>query len=153
MPRKIPEALETRFADFDHVINTRLYAYRRWCRDHGVSYTTYEVFCRLIHVGEEGSTPSELADDFMIPRQTMTGMLDNLEHAGMIERESDPSDRRRKRVRLTPQGIDYVHELLGDVHESEIDAYETLTREEQDELERLMLRYISALERELSRSK
>ena len=150
MARQIPASLETRFADFDHVINSRMYAYRRWCRAHGVSYTTHMVFSRLIHVLDEGSTPSELADDFMIPRQTMTGMLDGLERAGLLEREPDVSDRRRKRVRLTPKGVEHVHDLLGGMHRAEIEAYETLTREEQDELGRLMLKYVSALERELA---
>lgn len=49
------------------------------------------------------STPGRLAELTGLSTGAITGVLDRLERAGFVEREHDPSDRRRVLVRLTPQ--------------------------------------------------
>ena len=49
-------------------------------------------------------TPSQIADELMILRQSMTNILDALEKRGLVCREIDPGDRRRIRVQLLPEG-------------------------------------------------
>ncbi|WP_299131998.1 MarR family transcriptional regulator [uncultured Amaricoccus sp.] len=43
-----------------------------------------------------------LAERLGVAQMSLTGFLDRLQAAGLVERVSDPEDRRAKRVRLTP---------------------------------------------------
>jgi DNA-binding MarR family transcriptional regulator len=49
-------------------------------------------------------TQSALAQQLGVDRTVMTYLLDDLETAGLIERQPDPSDRRARRVILTQAG-------------------------------------------------
>jgi DNA-binding MarR family transcriptional regulator len=55
-------------------------------------------------VGEEPSTQLALANRLGIDRTVMTYLLDDIEKAGLVERRSDPSDRRARRIVATEQG-------------------------------------------------
>lgn len=50
------------------------------------------------------SAQVDIAKRLRIEGPTMTRMLDTLEADGLVERLSDPSDRRTKQLRLTPAG-------------------------------------------------
>ena len=51
-------------------------------------------------------SPTELADVLLRSSGGMTQILDRLEQAGLVERGSDASDRRKVVVRLTDDGVD-----------------------------------------------
>ena len=53
---------------------------------------------------QPGATGADLAHDSMYSPQSTHQMLVTLEAAGLIERRSDPSDRRLRRVYTTPAG-------------------------------------------------
>ena len=57
-----------------------------------------------LHLHPEESEPAALAAANYFPRQTVTFILDSLEHKGLAVRKPHPSDRRRKLVQLTPRG-------------------------------------------------
>ena len=71
----------------------------------------FRVLSYLV-LNENGATPSQIADELMILRQSMTNILDTLEKRGLVCREIDPNDRRRIRVRLQPAGEALSAELL-----------------------------------------
>ncbi|UMB70336.1 MarR family winged helix-turn-helix transcriptional regulator [Mycobacterium paraterrae] len=48
--------------------------------------------------------PAELAATFCMPKATVTAYLKRLEAAGFVRREIDPSDLRRHRLLVTPEG-------------------------------------------------
>ena len=76
-----------------------------------ISFPVFRVLSYLALNGG-GATPSQIADELMILRQSMTNILDALEKRGLIGREIDPSDRRRIRVKLLPEGEALSVELL-----------------------------------------
>lgn len=56
----------------------------------------------LLHVfRNDGVTQSELADILEIEKATLGRLIDRLELNGWLRRESDPNDRRAKRIHLT----------------------------------------------------
>src|SRR3954469_10670230 len=57
-------------------------------------------------IGVEGLTASELGQALGITKQAAGQMVDELLRLGYVRREPDPADARRKRVTLTPHGID-----------------------------------------------
>jgi DNA-binding MarR family transcriptional regulator len=54
--------------------------------------------------GQDGLTPSELADRLGVEPPTITNMLSRMEKAGFLERCRDPRDARCTRVYLTDKG-------------------------------------------------
>lgn len=53
---------------------------------------------------EDNQSGAELGERLLLDSATMTGLLDRLEHAGLIERQSHVSDRRVHRIVLTSRG-------------------------------------------------
>src|SRR5580704_6084124 len=80
----------------------------------GVTYAQWVVLARLDRF--EGLKQSELAEMLDLQPITLTRLLDRLDQAGMIERRFDPSDRRAKRLYLTPASKPII-ERLGDLGE------------------------------------
>ncbi len=59
-------------------------------------------------------TPSELAEKAGVTRGTITGLLDGLERAKLIEREDHPGDRRMLCISLTAHGLDLLNQVIPD---------------------------------------
>ncbi|WP_193182870.1 MarR family winged helix-turn-helix transcriptional regulator [Nisaea sediminum] len=76
--------------------------------------------------GSGGQTAREVGDRLAIDAATITGILDRLEKAGLVERRDDPADRRIYRLELT----DRARALAEPLDE----AMDTLNREARDML-------------------
>lgn len=73
--------------------------------EHGLEAGEFDVLAALRRAGPpyEGS-PGWLGASTMVTSGTVTARLDKLESRGLVERRSDPSDRRAVIVRLTETG-------------------------------------------------
>ena len=60
--------------------------------------------------------PSSLAEKLGVKRATMTGLLDGLEKDNLVERVSDPRDRRKIGIRVTAGGRQLLDEMLPDYY-------------------------------------
>jgi MarR family transcriptional regulator, transcriptional regulator for hemolysin len=69
-------------------------------RQFGTTRAQWAVLARLDRF--EGLKQSELADMLDLQPITLTRLVDRLCESGLIERRSDPNDRRAKRLFLTP---------------------------------------------------
>lgn len=79
---------------------------------YGISFSVFRALSYLLVRYPEGAAPSQIADDLLILRQSMTNIIDGLEKQGMVERVADPHDRRRIQIRLLPPGIELGQKLL-----------------------------------------
>ena len=68
----------------------------------GLTYPQYLVM--LVLWEQDGPTVSELGERLFLDSGTLTPLLKRLETSGLVERQRDPQDERRVRIRLTPQG-------------------------------------------------
>ncbi|TMR04277.1 winged helix-turn-helix transcriptional regulator [Actinomadura soli] len=59
-------------------------------------------------IGPHGTTAVELGRRLGVSKQAAGKMVESLERAGYVERAADPSDARRKLVRLTARGVDFL---------------------------------------------
>ena len=50
-------------------------------------------------------TQTELAQELEIETPTLVRLLDGMEKQGLIERRADETDRRAKRIHMTPEGV------------------------------------------------
>lgn len=75
---------------------------------------------------EPGLAPAALAERIQVTRATVTGLLDGLERAALVERGAHAGDRRALALRatpageqllaaLTPQYSDWLHQLGADI--------------------------------------
>jgi MarR family transcriptional regulator, transcriptional regulator for hemolysin len=110
-----PRTLNREFAIIlkDVARMTRTYADHK-ASETGITYAQWVVLARLDRF--EGLKQSELAEMLDLQPISLTRLLDRLCDAGMIERRSDPSDRRAKRLYLTPASKPII-ERLGDLGE------------------------------------
>lgn len=114
-------------------------------RPWGVTPTQYGAMCFLL---ERSLTASELGRLMLLTSTTMTGIIDRLERDGLVERGSNPEDRRQSPVVLTERGRTLVERLRvvpieprGQLEE----GLAVLTDCERAELERLIVRIIAGL--------
>lgn len=66
-------------------------------------------------------TMSQLTDHLLVSNGNLTGLVNRLVDDGLIDRESDPGDRRAQRVVLTARGREAFREMA-ERHEALIDA-------------------------------
>jgi DNA-binding MarR family transcriptional regulator len=76
----------------------------------GLTPGQFDVIAEL--EGTEGLTCAQLSEHTLTTKGTLTGVLDRLEHRGLIERGQVGGDRRVTRVQLTPKGMDLFQEVF-----------------------------------------
>ena len=84
------------------VIKKKLFHNKAELTQHGLLPHHYEIM-RMLH--ESGQLHiSSIADRLFIPRPQMTYLIDRLVEIGIVERNTDPSDRRMLDIQLSSKG-------------------------------------------------
>jgi DNA-binding MarR family transcriptional regulator len=79
----------------------------------GIGRGEFDVLATLRRSGEPYSlSPTSLAESLMLTTGGMTGRLDKLQKAGLVDRCPDPNDRRALKACLTDKGRAVVDEAL-----------------------------------------
>jgi DNA-binding MarR family transcriptional regulator len=79
-------------------------------------------------------TTAELARNSFVTDQAMADMVTGLDDRGLIARDTDPRDRRRRVIRLTPKGERLLDRFRGPVAALEAQMIYRLTGEQADQL-------------------
>lgn len=77
----------------------------------GVSDATWSPLFHLDRLGG-GLTQRELAAHIGLDGSSLVRLLDILEGQGLVERRTEPDDRRARRLYLTPAGVDRVNAIM-----------------------------------------
>jgi MarR family transcriptional regulator, organic hydroperoxide resistance regulator len=83
---------------------------------------------------EDQITSSELGRKTELDSATLTGILDRLEAAGIIERKSNPDDRRSIHIHLTPDGNTLSSQAVRVIASANIEFLQALTKEQKHDL-------------------
>lgn len=83
---------------------------------------------------EDGITASELGKRTELDSATMTGIVDRLEAAGLVERRGHPADRRSIEIHLTKRGRTLADGTVRLIVEANREFLNILTEREQEEL-------------------
>ena len=75
-------------------------------------------------VGKEHANLKEIADFLQLKHQTVVGLTDRCEAAGLVRREASTVDKRRVNVHLTPKG----EELLAKLSQRNLDELRALRK-------------------------
>lgn len=86
---------------------------RGFFAEHDVQPGEYDVLSALRRAGEPYTlTAGALTDSMMVTAGAMTNRLSRLEEKGLVERATDPGNRRSVLVSLTGAGRDAIEELV-----------------------------------------
>lgn len=124
----------------------RLYA--EWFRRRGLSYVHFLVLDSVLR-HPEGVEPTELAEEHLIPKQTVTGILDGLEREGRVRRERCARDRRRTRVFTLPEGEAFVRRILAELEGRERAAIADIPPEDMEKFNAIYAAIVGGLEKRL----
>lgn len=114
---------------------------------HRLNSSTFDVLATLRRSGEPFRlSPSDLMATMMVTSGTMTNRIDQLEKQGLVERLSNPYDRRGLLVALTPKGRALVDEAVTAHVANQERLMAPLTVEERQALDTLLRRHLSAFE-------
>jgi DNA-binding MarR family transcriptional regulator len=92
-------------------------------------------------------SPTELTRSLLLSSGAMTNRLDRLEDAGLIERLSDPDDRRALKIALTRLGIVRIDAAVTDHVASEARLLAPLSFADQKQLSLLLRKLLAGWER------
>jgi DNA-binding MarR family transcriptional regulator len=109
--------------------------------DHGLTINDYEVLLHLARAPDRRLRRVDLSERVVLTASGITRLLDGLEAAGLVERESCSTDRRAVYAVLTERGLERLREASGS-HITQIDGLfaQTLDEAEQATLAGLLER-------------
>lgn len=111
---------------------------------HGITYRQLQVICWLKTEGVLSQT--DLASKMLVEPPTLVGILDRMERDGWITRHSCPSDRRKKLIRVNPEGEPVWDTIMSYAARIRAQATEGLSDEELENLLGYLKRVQSNLE-------
>ena len=121
----------------------------RWGAKHGLSEGRVGVLFRLYRQGD--CALGELADDLVMTPRNVTGLVDNLERQGFVERVPDSEDRRSVRARLTPEGRQVIESIWKEGLDRQFELTEGMSKEDLAQLRHLCLLLVENARKELGK--
>lgn len=114
---------------------------------HGLNSASFDVLATLRRSGPPYRlSPGDLIATTMVSSGTMTNRLDQLEKAGLIERENNPDDRRGVIIALTPKGLALVDAAVTDHVENQHKLLDGLDAQERVALDGLLRKFLGEFE-------
>lgn len=104
---------------------------------HGLTQAQYAALVVLGEAGELGQ--GRLAELITVDPRNVVAIVDGLAALGLAERHPDPSDGRRRQVRLTKRGRSLSDAIARDARTVQDDFLGTLDEHERSELNRILL--------------
>ena len=136
--------------EFDKLYRKSDQLYHNLARGCGLSDSAYWLLYAIYARGNEASL-RDLCEAYCLSKQTLNSTLRTLESKGYVETSFCEGSRKAKRVALTPAGRAFVAAKIVPASQAERRAFEALAPEEQDEMMRLIDKYVGAVEEEIKR--
>ena len=123
---------------------------RRASRDYRMRLTEFDLSpaqatALLILRDRPGITLRDLADSLSTDQATTSAMVDRLMSQNFVRRETDPDDRRRARLLLSPEADEIVQRLDDARRATNELILEALSKEEAAELSRILTHLLERL--------
>ena len=121
--------------------------YEDYARKSGISYNSLYILNAIQQT--ENCTQKLICEKTLLPKQTVNNVVTAFYKSGYIELLEWPENRRIKTIHLTEKGRQYAETLIPHIHQADRAAMESLTKEEQDTLLRLMETYVSVFRKSM----
>lgn len=121
---------------------------RQTAAKHGIDLGGLDVLATLRRSGSPYQmTPTRLYQELVLTSGAMTHRMDALESAGLLERQSDPEDRRSMMACLTPKGRQVTDKAMVDHMTSEAEVEACLSVKERQQLAQLLKKILLKMEK------
>lgn len=100
----------TKEPDYQRLLDFRkeLRRFLRWseqsARNVGLTPAQHQLLLAIKGHLDGAPTISDVADDLMLRHHSVSELIDRAATAGLVDRQTDPDDRRLTRLRVTPEG-------------------------------------------------
>lgn len=112
----------------------------------GIHYTDLDVLATLRRSGKPYElTPTELRKSVLITSGAMTALLDRLEKAGLLRRQTDVNDGRVRTAVLTPEGKKFIDSAIKVRFAEAQSAIAALSEAERQQLAQLLKKTLASL--------
>ncbi|HEY5714845.1 MAG TPA: MarR family transcriptional regulator, partial [Psychromonas sp.] len=91
-------------------------------------------------------SPTEIYNSMLFSSGGLTKVLNRVTKAGLVERIDNPEDKRSKLVKLTDTGRILIVKVMQELHSSEQKKMAVLSDLEKQQLNSLLVKFISAWE-------
>ncbi len=131
---------------------SRIYAHflRRadgWLSPLGLTWESFSLIAALRRSGKPYElNPTQLQRQSLLTSGAMTNRIDRVEALGLVERHSDPADRRGVIVRLTPAGRALADKAIAAHFEKTAEVLGALNVREARQLDQLLAKLLLSLE-------
>ena len=115
----------------------------RWAESQGLSEGRFQLLFMLSHFGDGGVSLGRLAELQNVSPRNITGLVDSLEKAGLVERVPDPKDRRSIQARLTAAGRERIESIRQPALKLPFPLTEGFTEDELVQLRHLALKLVA----------
>ena len=112
------------------------YTLQRFLTDLGEPISPEQWFLLFTLRGRGAQAQTDLADPTLDDRPNITRLIAAMEANGLVRRDADPEDGRRRLVSLTPDGEALVDRVLAQARNQRDQMFAGLTPEEIDTLDR-----------------
>ncbi len=113
----------------------------------GLTSASFDVLATLRRSGKPYQlSPGDLLATMMITSGTMTNRIDQLEKAGLVERLTNPEDRRSVLIALKPEGLELVERAVAAHVANQHRLTDLLDPGERAALDAIVKRYLAAFE-------
>lgn len=106
--------------------------YDRWAKSRGLTSTALFILYVINEAG--GCDQSSICGRLLLPKQTVSSVLNILEKQGYVVRNHGVDDKRNKIVTFTDAGSDYASKILSDLYSFEEKAFSAMSGKERDAL-------------------
>ena len=113
--------------------------------DRGLSAAAFDLLLRLTNSDDEGVPLGELAQALGVTPRNVTGLVDTLEHKGLLRRVPDPADRRSVRAVPTEEGRAWVDAFRAPTRAAMEAVFAGFSPAEADQLRDLCLRLVQGV--------
>lgn len=109
--------------------------------------TLHQFRALVILFADEGCTTTDMADAVGVHPSVATGIVQRMVQRGLFERREDASDRRIRRLSLTPEGRALAEEVVGTARAQRRHQLETLDAPRLEALRGILGELIAGLDR------
>ena len=116
----------------DVFMHRSMRGWTHFAKSTGLSMSQFSILMQLHHKGPCGM--SEISERFDVTPAAASQLVDKLVQSGYLERDEDPSDRRAKLLKLSPNGVKLVEQGMNERHRWMDDLAKHLSAEEQKKI-------------------
>lgn len=104
-------------------------AYESWAKEHGLTANALFVLYVIQEFAEQ-CTQKLICEKLLLPKQTVSTILETFEKKGYVTKETAASDKRNKYILFTEAGRKYADEILASLLHFEEKAFRGMERKE-----------------------